>query len=94
MDLNVSSVPKLILATDQFQERAVVYDLARYEEGKTLDDLEVWSLPIGHAAGLKFRENTVFGDVIIVGAATALFTNTPQDAKYGEPITAGTTPIR
>ncbi|MBO5221217.1 MAG: hypothetical protein J6C26_02775 [Clostridia bacterium] len=81
MDLNVSSVPKLILATDQFQERAVVYDLARYEEGKTLDDLEVWSLPIGHAAGLKFRENTVFGDVIIVGGSHSAIYEYPSGRK-------------
>ncbi len=61
--------PNLVLAIDQIQERAVIYDLDLYEEGDSLDNLEEWSMPIGHAAGIKYREDTVFGDVIIVGGS-------------------------
>jgi len=81
MELSVNKVPNLILAEDQVLERAVIYDLDRYEEGKTLDDLEVWSLPIGHAAGIKFRQNTVFGDVIIVGGSHSAIYEYPSGRK-------------
>jgi len=60
-------VANLVMANDQKNDRLVVYDLDRYEEGDALDDLEVWSVKTGHAAGLKFREDTVFGDVVVVG---------------------------
>lgn len=81
MESAVSKIPNLILAEDQILERAVIYDLDCYEEGKTLDDLEVWSVPTGHAAGLKFRQNTVFGDVIIVGGSHSAIYEYPSGRK-------------
>lgn len=63
---SVSKVPNKVMAVDQAGKRVVVYDLDKYSSGKTLDDLEVWSLKAGHAAGLKYREGSVFGDVVIV----------------------------
>ncbi|MBO5221213.1 MAG: hypothetical protein J6C26_02755 [Clostridia bacterium] len=68
-DLPEDTVPNLVIANDQIKERAVIYDLDAYEEGDTLDDLEVWSVPTGHAAGVKYREDTVFGDVVIVAGS-------------------------
>ena len=71
----------LVLANDQYNERAVVYDFDAYAEGKTLDDLEVWSVPTGHAAGLKFREGTVFGDVVLVGGNHSAIYEYPSGRK-------------
>ena len=71
----------LLLGNDQYGERAVIYDLDRYRDGTSLDDLEVWSLPTGHVAGMKFRENTVFGDVIIVGGNHSAIYEYPSGKK-------------
>ena len=71
-------VPNLVIANDQIKERAVVYDLDKYEEGLTLEDLEVWSVDTGHAAGVKYREDTVFGDVVIVGGSKSAIYEYPS----------------
>lgn len=64
----------MVMAHDQMGERLVIYHAGAYEEGNTLDDLEVWSVHTGHAAGLKYREDTVFGDVIVVaGSHSAIY---------------------
>lgn len=68
------SAPNLVMANDQLSGRLVIFDLDQYSLGKTLDELEVWSVDTGHAAGLKYREDTVFGDVIIVaGTVSAMY---------------------
>ncbi len=74
-DEESESVPNLVIANDQIKNRAVVYDLDRYEEGDRLEDLEVWSVDTGHAAGVKYREDTVYGDVVIVAGSnvTAIY---------------------
>jgi len=59
------------IAIDQIKERVVLYNFDNYEKGDTLDDLEQWSMSITHAAGLKYREDTVFGDVILIGGDTS-----------------------
>lgn len=61
--------PNLVMANDQMKNRLVIFDFDKYEEGDTLEDLEVWSVNSGHAAGLKYREDTVFGDVVLVGGS-------------------------
>lgn len=67
-------VKNLVMANDQWSERVVIYDMDKYTEGASLDDLEIWSIPTGHAAGLKYREGTVFGDVLIVaGSKSAIY---------------------
>lgn len=60
-------IPNLIIANDQIKLRVVVYDLDQYQEGDVLEDLEVWSYPTpdGITAGVKYREDTVFGDVVL-----------------------------
>ena len=64
----------MVMALDQMKEELVIYDMDGYSEGKSLDELEVWSMPAGHCSGLKYRSNTVFGDVIVVaGACTAMY---------------------
>lgn len=73
-DNTVVKVPNAAIAIDQIQERVVIYDFDKYEEGDTLNDLEVWDLSVGHAAGVKYREDTVFGDVVIVaGNKSAIY---------------------
>lgn len=70
--------PNLVMANDQIKERIVIYDFDRYEEGDTLEDLEVWSVRTGHAAGLKYREDTVFGDVVLVGGSRSAIIEYPS----------------
>ena len=66
--------PNMVMANDQIKERVVIYDFDLYEKGDTLEDLEVWSVKTGHAAGVKYREDTVFGDVVIVaGSHSAIY---------------------
>ncbi len=74
----------MVMAHDQMGERLVVYDLDAYVEGKTLDDLEVWSVPTGHAAGLKYRQNSLFGDVIVVaGSHSAIYAYPSGEEIWG-----------
>jgi len=42
-----------------------VYDLDLVEPGRTLDDAVIWSTPHGEGGDMKYREDTVFGDVIV-----------------------------
>lgn len=70
--------PNLVLAIDQIKERAVVYDLDAFEEGDNLEDVEVWSVKTGHAAGLKYREDTVFGDVVLIGGSKSAIYEYPS----------------
>lgn len=73
--------PNMVMANDQLSKRLVIYDLDAYEEGKSLDDLEVWEVETGHAAGLKYREDTVFGDVIIVAGSNSAIYSFPSGRK-------------
>lgn len=69
-DYAYEDAPNVVMALDQRGERLVIYDFDKYSKGKSLDDLEEWSVSTSAAgAGLKYRENTVYGDVIIVAAA-------------------------
>ncbi len=61
--------PNLVMATDFNSNRIVIYDMDLLEPGVSLDLAEVWStnsLGIAVNAGLKYREDTVFGDVIVL----------------------------
>ena len=74
VDNELINSSNMLMAHDQLGERLVIYDLDAYESGKTLDDLETFAINIGHAAGLKYRENTVLGNVILVaGSRTAIY---------------------
>ncbi len=65
------SEENLVMACDQLQERIVLYDLDLLDPGDPLEYAEIWSLDCGYAAGLKYRENTVFGDVVLVAGETS-----------------------
>lgn len=65
-----------VIACDQKNTRLVIYDLGSLEKtGDSLDGVEEWSMSLkGHAgsgnlSGVKYREDTVFGDVIIAVAS-------------------------
>jgi len=64
-------VPNLVMACDQYQKRIVIYDLELLEPGDDLDLAEVWSVDAGYCADMKYREDTVFGDVVVTAGTTA-----------------------
>ena len=65
-----------VLAACANEKRVVLYDMATYD-GENLDNNEVWSFQPtapeadngGGMSGVKYREDTVFGDVVIVCAS-------------------------
>ena len=71
----LNKVKDLVIACDQRNTRLVIYDLSDMNEGDPLDDVEEWSVDLkGHGgatnlSGVKYREDTVFGDVIIAVAS-------------------------
>lgn len=61
----------LVLAGDQARKRVIVYDADCYD-GKNLEKCVVWShIPdgAGNIAGLRYRSDTVFGNVILICAS-------------------------
>lgn len=82
----------MVMANDQLSKRLVIYDIDAYEEGDSLDDLEVWAVDTGHAAGLKYREDTVFGDVIIVAGSTSAIYSFPSGRKLWRTNSPGKNP--
>lgn len=64
-------MPSLVIGVDQRAQRAVLYDLDAYAAGNSLDSREIWSISIGHAADAKYRENSVFGNVVVVSGTKA-----------------------
>lgn len=58
---------RLLLGNDQFSERVVVYDLQLLQKDDPLEKGEIWSVASGHVSTVKYRENTVFGDVVLTG---------------------------
>ena len=65
-DETVDTVSNQVLACDQYNRRIVLYNLDLLSEGDTLEKGEIWSLDAGYAADMKYREDTVFGDVVLV----------------------------
>jgi len=68
----------LVLGNDQMTGRMIVYDLNKIPENGALEDGEIWSFPSGHAAGVKLRENTVFGDVLLIGGSVGYMVSYPS----------------
>ncbi len=60
-----SNFPNQVLACDHQQSRLVLYDMSLLGDSKNLDQAEIWEYPTGFVAGQKYRENTVYGDVVI-----------------------------
>lgn len=54
-----------VLVSDYASKRIIVYDLDLVGEDGDLSKAEVWSLENGYSASVKYREDTVFGDVIL-----------------------------
>ena len=70
VNLPETPVANLALAGDQYNQQVLVYDMDKLAAGENLDNAQIWScdIPASHIAGLKYREDTVFGDVILVAA--------------------------
>ena len=65
-------VDDIVIACDQRNRRLVMYDLGKLNPGDALDEAEIWSFSFrtdwgtpSNVSGVKYRKNTVFGDVII-----------------------------
>lgn len=54
-----------VLVSDYASKRIIVYDLDLVGEDGDLTKAEIWSLDDGYSASVKYREDTVFGDVIL-----------------------------
>ena len=67
-----------ILGNDQWGEQAAVYDLDLLQEGDPLEKGEIWTFPCGHFAGLKYRESTPFGNVILTGGTVSYMVAYPS----------------
>lgn len=74
----------LVLAGDQARKRVIVYDADCYD-GKNLEKCVVWSHTpdgAGIIAGLRYRSDTVFGNVILIcGGGRFASIVTYNDAK-------------
>ncbi len=61
----LENVENMVLACDQYKERLVVYDMSLLDEDGNLDEAEVWELKDHRSAGMKYREDTIYGDVVV-----------------------------
>jgi len=68
----------LILGNDQRGERVTVYDVSRIPENGFLEHGEIASFPSDQAAGVKYRENTVFGNVLLIGGTFGYILSYPS----------------
>ncbi|MBQ7376599.1 MAG: WD40 repeat domain-containing protein [Clostridia bacterium] len=92
VDNELINSSNMLMAHDQLGERLVIYDLDAYEDGKTLDDLETFDIKVGHAAGLKYRENTVLGNVILVAGTRTEIYSYPTGKRLWYTKTPGANP--
>ena len=60
-----------VMACDQLNGRIVIYDLNKYSQTSSLDQMEVKSFKVGNAGDVKYRIGTVFGDVLLVSGGNA-----------------------
>lgn len=70
----ISSEEELVIACDQNKDRIVIYDLKNYKDGDSIDNYEVWDYSPKDSSyhlpsGVKYRENTVLGNVILTVAS-------------------------
>jgi len=54
-----------VLVSDYENKRIIVYDLDLVGDDGKLEDAEIWALENAYSASVKYREDTVFGDVIL-----------------------------
>ncbi len=67
----ISKDPILAIACDQHQKCITVYDMDKAAEDGDLDKAEVWRYSGLRTASVKYRENTVYGNVVITSSYTA-----------------------
>ncbi len=65
------SEDNLVIACDQNLKRIAVYDMDLVRGDGDLDEAEIWSYTGVRTASVKYRENTVYGDVVITSSYTA-----------------------
>lgn len=75
--------PIRFLVCDQLTERVTLYDTERMQ-GTALDSGEIWSFPAGHTAGLKYREETVFGDLVLIAGSVCRMVSYPSGETVWE----------
>lgn len=92
VDNELINSSNMLMAHDQLGERLVIYDLDAYEDGKTLDDLEAFDIKVGHAAGLKYREDTVLGNVLLVAGTRTEIYSYPTGKRLWYTKTPGANP--
>lgn len=92
VDNELINSSNMLMALDQLGERLVIYDLDAYEDGKTLDDLETFDIKVGHAAGLKYREDTVLGNVLLVAGTRTEIYSYPTGKRLWYTKTPGANP--
>lgn len=73
-DVKAEVYPNKVIACDQVKNRVVIYDMADFADSTNLDACEEWSYKptrssCRNISGVKYRENTVFGDVILIVAS-------------------------
>ena len=74
-------VRSLVVGVDQRNQRVVLYDLDAYTGTNSLDAKELWEISVGHATDAKYREGSVFGNVIAVSGTTAGIYEYPSKKK-------------
>lgn len=57
-----------VLVSDYRNKKIIVYDLSLVGDDGDLNGAEVWVLENAYSASVKYRENTVYGDVILHAA--------------------------
>ena len=92
VDNDLINSSNMLMALDQLGERLVIYDLDAYEDGKKLDDLETFAIKTGHAAGLRYREDTVLGNVILVAGSNTAIYSYPTGKRLWYTRTPGSNP--
>ena len=91
-DLPEDKYPNQVMACDQQTGRIIVYDLDLLEPGMGLDAAEIWSYNSGYAAGLKYREDTLFGDVILIAGSESRIVSYPEGKVLWSTSNSGNNP--
>ncbi len=68
----------LAIACDQYQKCVIIYDMDKVGADGDLDKAEIWRYNTGRTASVKYREDTVYGDVVI----TSSYSNGPTIISY------------
>lgn len=90
---NKDPVPDLVMACNAVTNEFGIYDMSLFEEGCSLEDLLIWSCDVGEGGDMKYREDTVFGDVIVTtGSNRAAIISYPEGKVIWETDNPGNNP--